>query len=257
MAMENKMQIKEVRFEDIDMLGVKNDKGVFVSIKSICNSLGVDNSSQLKRIKRDETLSKGVVQMTIPTNRGSQTVSMLSIDFLPLWVVGFTTNKVKEEVRRGLTRFKLKAKDVLAEAFLANKVKIPKTYAEALLEAGRLALENEKLEAKIEEQKPMVEYVEQIAESKDSVSLGTFAKLINDRDNISIGRNKLFKLCKKNKLIQEDNIPYQKYIDNGYFEVKQWTKETMYGRKIGHMALITPIGQVKMLSKIKGWLADK
>lgn len=50
-----------------------------------------------------------------------------------------------------------------------------------------------------------------------------------------VGRNELFKLLRKNKVLQEgNNLPYKKYIELDYFRVKrtqierpnQYTKET-------------------------------
>jgi phage antirepressor YoqD-like protein len=50
-----------------------------------------------------------------------------------------------------------------------------------------------------------------------------------------VGRNELFKLLRKNRVLQEgNNLPYRKYIDLDYFRVKrtqiekpnQYTKET-------------------------------
>lgn len=37
-----------------------------------------------------------------------------------------------------------------------------------------------------------------------------------------IGRNELFKLLRKNRILQEgNNLPFKKYIDAGYFEIKK------------------------------------
>lgn len=38
---------------------------------------------------------------------------------------------------------------------------------------------------------------------------------------LGIGRNKLFALLRKKKIIRSNNTPYQEYIDRGYFEVKE------------------------------------
>lgn len=37
--------------------------------------------------------------------------------------------------------------------------------------------------------------------------------------NRNIGRNNLFEFLRNKKILQSDNIPYQKYIDQGYFRV--------------------------------------
>jgi len=101
---------------------------------------------------------------------------------------------------------------------------VPQTYAAALLEAGRLALENEQLQVKAKENAPKVEFFEQVTGSKDTVDMAQAAKVLN----MGIGRNKLFELLRDNKVLQQNNQPYQKYIDCGYFRVieSKFTKPT-------------------------------
>ena len=97
----------------------------------------------------------------------------------------------------------------------ANQPQVPQTYAAALLEAGRLALENELLQLEAKENAPKVEFFEQVTGSKDTVDMAQAAKVLN----MGIGRNKLFELLRDNKVLQGNNQPYQKYIDCGYFRV--------------------------------------
>ena len=61
--------------------------------------------------------------MTIPSIRGNQETNLLELDYLPLWLTGIKANQCREEIRPYLKEFKLKAKDVLAAAFLDNKPK--------------------------------------------------------------------------------------------------------------------------------------
>ena len=97
----------------------------------------------------------------------------------------------------------------------AQAPSVPQTYAAALLEAGRLALENESLQLEAKENAPKVEFYEQVTGSSDTVDMAQAAKVLN----MGIGRNKLFELLRDRKVIQGNNQPYQKYIDCGYFRV--------------------------------------
>ena len=94
---------------------------------------------------------------------------------------------------------------------------------------------------KIEEDKPLVDFAETISKTSDSISIGDFAKLIKD-EGIKLGRNKLFEWLRDNKYLMKDNKPYQKYIDNGYFEIIEYSYNTPYGSKFGIKTLITGIG---------------
>ena len=113
---------KEVDFNGINLTGIKTQDGkIYIVIKTFCEALGIDPSSQLKRIKRDDFFDEGVVIMTIPTESGKQETTLLELDFLPMWLTGIRAERCKEEIRPYLKEFKLKAKDVLADAFLGKR----------------------------------------------------------------------------------------------------------------------------------------
>ena len=63
--------------------------------------------------------------------------------------------------------------------------------------------------------KPAAEFAYQICSSKDAIDIGNCAKVLNR----NIGRNTLFEFLRNKKILNQDNIPYQKYIDLGYFRV--------------------------------------
>lgn len=102
----------------------------------------------------------------------------------------------------------------------------------------------------IEEQKPLVEFAETISKTADSIDIGTFSKVVKD-EGIKMGRNKLFEYLRNNKCLRHNNEPYQKYIDNGYFEVIEYSYKTPYGEKLGTKTLITGIGQVRIVEKLR------
>lgn len=112
---------------------------------------------------------------------------------------------------------------------------------------------DEKLKAEktLEEQKPLVEFVNHISATKDSIEVGEFAKVIYDNGIKNMGRNNLFKFLRSKKVLQNDNIPYQKYITNGWFEVIEIPVSTMYKDFIQFKSLVTPVGQIRLLDFIK------
>ena len=112
-------------------------------------------------------------------------------------------------------------------------------------------LETKPLLKQIEEQKPLVSFATQVTNSSDCIDIGQFAKVLKD-ENIKIGRNKLFSWLRENKYLMNNNEPYQKYIDNGYFTVVEVTKQTAYGVKIYTKTLITGKGQIYILEKLRG-----
>lgn len=124
--------------------------------------------------------------------------------------------------------------------------KIPQTYAEALLEAGRLALENEKLIAQAKENEPKVKAFNELMQSKDALDFLTFSKIIG------IGRTKLFAKLRELNILRADNTPYQKYVDNGYFRVIESSYTQNDTTRIYTKTMILPKGQKYITNKIKG-----
>lgn len=71
------------------------------------------------------------------------------------------------------------------------------------------------LEAKAQEDAPKVEFFDAVADSKTAIPMGEVAKILDS----NIGRNKLFAILRRKKILMGSNIPYQTYIDAGYFRV--------------------------------------
>ena len=71
------------------------------------------------------------------------------------------------------------------------------------------------LQDKVAKLEPAAEFAYQICSSKDAIDIGNCAKVLNR----NIGRNRLFEFLRNKNILQQDNIPYQKYIDSGYFRV--------------------------------------
>lgn len=105
-------------------------------------------------------------------------------------------------------------------------------------------------EETLEQQQPLVDFANKVSESSNLINMGKMAKLLSD-ENIKIGRNTLFSWLRKEKILMKDNIPYQKYIDNGYFEVKESTYETPYGVKSQQVTLVTGKGQIYITEKLR------
>lgn len=102
----------------------------------------------------------------------------------------------------------------------------------------------------IEEQKPMVEFANHVTNSSDTVDIGELSKIIKN-ENIDIGRNRLFKWLRENKILMSNNLPYQSYLTKGWFEVIETTKETAYGSKLFSKVLVKGKGQVGIVEKLR------
>lgn len=73
---------------------------------------------------------------------------------------------------------------------------------------------NKLLMEDVKRMKPKEEFFDAVADSKDAIEIGKVAKVLNFH---GIGRNKLFEILRRKGILMKDNIPYQKFIDNGCF----------------------------------------
>ena len=113
-----------------------------------------------------------------------------------------------------------------------------------------------RLQAKVEEQEPLVKFAEIISNSSDNIDMNEMAKLIQN-EGIKLGRNKLFELLRENKILMSNNQPYQKYLDNGYFKVIETTKHTPYGDKVFCKTMVTGKGQVYIVQFVKNKILNE
>ena len=93
---------------------------------------------------------------------------------------------------------------------------LPQTYSEALRHLADEVDKREQLEKQNRLMSPKAEFYDAVAGSKDAVDLGKVAKVL---EVPGIGRNNLFKILRDKAVLQKDNIPYQEFVDRGYFRV--------------------------------------
>lgn len=101
-------------------------------------------------------------------------------------------------------------------------------------------------ESKLEEEQPKIEFANAVLGCSDVIDIGSVAKTLHK----GVGRNKLFEILRNKKILQPNNIPYQTYIDRGYFR----TIEQRFTKPDGstHISIKTVVYQkgVKFISKV-------
>ncbi len=111
------------------------------------------------------------------------------------------------------------------------------------------------LENQIEQDKPYTSLGQAIATSSDSINIGQFCKMVYDREEIKIGRNRMFGwLREKGYLVtrgKEKNHPKQQYLEQGLFEVASGIVKDIQGDIQTFTTLMTGKGQMYFLDKLK------
>lgn len=127
-----------------------------------------------------------------------------------------------------------------------NKLTLPKTYKEALLELVRAEEEKELLLLQAKENEPKVQCFNELMDSKNAISFANFSKIIG------IGEIKLFAMCRESGILMSNNKPYQKHIDAEHFRVIEKTFNKGNYKTSYSQTLITPKGQAYLTKKFKG-----
>lgn len=93
-----------------------------------------------------------------------------------------------------------------------------------------------------------IEFYNDVTESKTATDIGTVSKLLNFK---GVGRNILFEILRKEGILQYNNIPYQRYIDNGYFRVieSKWNDHTTGDVKVSFKTVVYQKG-IEYISKL-------
>ena len=102
-----------VPFHNSELYIVEYNGQPYTPMKPIVEGMGLDWKSQFAKLK--QRFAKGMVEITIPTNGGLQTMICLPIRKLPAWLYSIHANKVKPEFRDTVIMYQEECDDVLWE----------------------------------------------------------------------------------------------------------------------------------------------
>ena len=130
---------------------------------------------------------------------------------------------------------------------------LPQTYSEALRELAAQAEKNEKLRIENERMKPKEIFADAVAASKTSILIGELAKLIT-QNGYEIGQTRMFKYLREHGYLIKDgsskNMPMQRYVQQGLFEIKESNVQNPDGSvRITKTTKVTGKGQQYFINK--------
>ena len=217
---------------------------VYVGVSWICSGIGLTEKQkdrQVANIQSDFVLSEACLKLPLEYEGQIRNALSIELEYLPLWLakISITPKMISKtpEVANRLKVYQLKAKDILAEAFIKpkevnlDKFQIPTTLSEALMLSANLAKENE-------EMKPKAEQFDLYLDEDGTLSLNQAAKALKTK------RNKMMAFLRYKEVLNQDNSPSQYYANRGYFEVKNFTYVIKSGKKYQiAVTRVTPKGQ--------------
>lgn len=248
--MDNEIVLKEVNGE------------VRVSSREIAERFGKQNKHVNEAIRKlmdeNSTVKNMVTESKYISQRGrEETEYLLNRDGFSLVVMGFTGSDALEWKLKYIDAFNkmeqaihksLNSKDAAILAIVNADGEVQRAMAISSYEK----LVTQPLVKALEEQKPFVDFANKVTSANNSIDMGEMAKLLHEKKNIDIGRNRLFEILRSKKILMSNNTPYQSYIERNWFKLIETTKETQYGTRVFSKVLVTGAGQIKIADIIIG-----
>ncbi|MDF4644939.1 phage antirepressor KilAC domain-containing protein [Vibrio parahaemolyticus] len=193
------------------------------------------------KISMERMRSSGVISFTAmqePTVGGGKPATVYHVDKRDSYVV---VAQLSPEFTAALV-------DRWQELEKQTQLQVPQSFAEALQLAANQAKELEEKNLALAIAAPKAEFADAIAGADKGVKLGQFAKAVG------LGPVTIFRVLRELKIFMSRgdsyNLPYQDYVERGYFTVKQGTYETNSQTRISHTALITGKGEIWLRKKL-------
>ncbi len=250
-------KLVEVKIENLD-------GALYVSSRDVAEGLGKRHDNIMRDLDKivesdSSNLSSEIIASTYTNSRGKEYREyLLTKDGFTLYmfnVQGYNEFKMAyinkfNEMEKALQEVKpaLSEKDQLRLKLFSNDPVEVAAAHKTLVE-----LETRPLIETIEEQKPLVDFASRVGDAGDAITIGAFAKALREEKGIKIGRNILFQRLREFKVLDKKNLPYQKFLDKGWFKVIEKTMKVDNDEdfRLYVQTLITGKGQVKVYDLLK------
>ena len=203
---------------------IEENGAVLFCGSDVAKALGYSNSRDaLSRHCR------GVVKRDTLTESGTQEMSFIPESDLYRLVFSSKlptaekfTDWVTSEVLPTIRRHGMYATPDTAEKMLAD----PDTTIKLLETIKQERTARQALEIKVEADRPKVLFADAVSASHTSILIGDLAKLLK-QNGMDIGQNRLFQRLRDEGYLIRDgerrNMPKQRYMDSGLFQIKETT----------------------------------
>ena len=250
----NELQIfNSPEFGDIRTVEI-DGKPYFVA-NDVARALGYVETAKAIR-----THCKGVSEMDIPSKGGIQCMKVIpegdiyrlivrsklpSAEKFETWVFDEVIPSIRKNGGCIVGQETLSDEELMAKAILVAQKKIAER--DKIIEKQRL---------KIEADNPKTIFADAVSTSHTSILIGDLAKLIC-QNGVQTGQKRLFQWMRENGYLMKTgasyNMPMQRYIEQGLFEVKESSVQNPDGSvRVTRTTKVTGKGQLYFINKFLG-----
>lgn len=230
----------------------KDDEPMFC-LADVCKALELSNPSMIKSRLNE----KGISNIDTLTTGGKQ--KLLYVNESNLYKTIFQSRKESAERFTDWVTSEVLPSIRKNGGYIARQETMSddELMAKALLVANNKIAERDKIieqkQARIEQMKPKEIFADAVSASHTSILVGDLAKLIC-QNGYKIGQNRLFDWLRDNGYLMKygtsRNMPQQKYVEQGLFEVKESNLQNPDGSvRITRTPKVTGKGQVYFVNK--------
>ncbi len=107
--------------DEIDVIPEEGE--AWISVRRVCESLGIAFSPQRTKLANDDSISKTLIVTQVEDDDQSREIFCISVRSLPLWLATIHPSKVSDAAREKLVAYKREAAEVLADHFLGRRAR--------------------------------------------------------------------------------------------------------------------------------------
>lgn len=228
----------------------------------ICRALGYTNGPKAIKDHCDEG---DITKRYTPTSSGEQNMTFVTESGLYSLIFGSKLESAKQfkkwvtsDVLPSIRKHGMYATEATVESMLndpENAILMLQAYQKERKERLAAQQQVEKLEAQAIEDKPKIIYADAVKGSTSSCLIGELAKMIA-QNGYPIGEKRLFQWLRDNHYLcsygERFNQPYQQYIEQGLFTMKQNVFSVDGEMRTRNTTKVTGKGQIYFINKFIG-----
>ena len=228
----------------------------------ICRALGYSNG---RKAISDHCDEGDVTKRDTPTSSGVQSMTFVNESGMYSLIFGSKLESAKQfkkwvtsDVLPSIRKHGMYATEATVESMLndpENAILMLQAYQRERKERLAAQQQVEKLEAQAIDDKPKIIYADAVKGSTSSCLIGELAKMIA-QNGYPIGEKRLFQWLRDNHYLcsygERFNQPYQQYIEQGLFTMKQNVFSVDGEMRTRNTTKVTGKGQIYFINKFIG-----
>lgn len=227
-------------------------------LADVCQAIGINNARNVKsRLDKED-----VRLVDTPTAGGMQQITFVTESGLYDVIIRSDSEQAKpfrkwvtSEVLPSIRKHGMYATEATVESMLndpENAILMLQAYQKERKERMAAQQQVEKLEAQAIEDKPKIIYADAVKGSTSSCLIGELAKMIA-QNGYPIGEKRLFQWLRDHHYLcaygERFNQPYQQYIEQGLFTMKQNVFSVDGEMRTRNTTKVTGKGQIYFINK--------